>query len=189
MEVSIKRIGNKIKGILIRPASFWKAERIEPTGTPQLYSGYFFPLLLMAGAAEFTGQLLKGSGFFLMYPLMRGMREIILFLLVYLVGVFLSNQLIKAFSGRKDLFAVRRLVAFSLVPMLLVSIVTNLFPFLYVLEILGFYSFFVFMAGADELLDFPENKKGRYILVTLFSNFFIFSFLSILLSRLVTSFI
>lgn len=189
MEVSIKRIGNKIKGILFKPASFWKNERVEPTGIQQLYVTYFFPLLLLAGVAEFTGQLLKGSGFFLMYPLMRGMQEIILFLMMYVVSVFLTNHLIKAFSGKKDLFAVRRLVAFSMVPMLLVSFVTNIFPFLYVLNILGFYSFFVFMSGVEELLDFPDNKKSRYILVTLFSNFFVFSFLSIFLSRLVTSFI
>ncbi len=189
MEVSLKQIGNKVKAILIRPASFWKGERLEPTSMQQLFAGYFLPLLLLTGAAEFTGQLLKGAGFYLMYPLMRGMREIILFLLMYLVSVFLSNQLIKAFGGKKDLNTVRRLVGFSMLPILLVSFVTNLFPFLYVLEILGFYSFFIFMAGAEELLFFPENKKNRYILITLFSNFFVFSFLSIFLSRLVTSFI
>lgn len=189
MEVSIKQIGNKIKTILIRPASFWKSERLEPTGTQHLFAGYFLPLVLLAGAAEFIGQLLKGAGFYLMYPFMRGMREIIFFLLMYVVSVFITNHLIKAFGGKKDLYAVRRLVGFSMVPMLLVSFVTNLFPFLYALEILGFYSFFIFVAGAEELLVFPENKKNRYVLITLFSNLFVFSFLSIILSRLVTSFI
>lgn len=189
MEVSIKQIGNKVKTILIRPASFWKNERLEPTGTQQLFAGYFLPLVLLTGAAEFAGQLLKGAGFYLMYPFMRGMREIILFLLLYVVSVFMANQLIKAFGGKKDLCAVRRLVGFSMVPVLLVSAVTNLFPFLYVLEILGFYSFFVFMTGAEELLIFPDNKKNRYVLITLFAIFFVFSFLSIFLSRLVASFI
>ncbi len=189
MEVSIKQIGNKVKTILIRPASFWKSERLEPTGMQQLFTGYFLPLVLLSGVAEFTGQLIRGAGFYLMYPLMRGMREIILYLLMYIVSVFLANQLIKAFGGKRDLYAVRRLVGFSMLPILLVSFLTNLFPFLYVLEILGFYSFFIFMTGAEELLIFPDNKKSRYILITLFSNFFVFSFLSIFLSRLVTSFI
>jgi hypothetical protein len=189
MEVSIKRIGNKIKALILRPASFWKSERIEPTGTQQLITGYFLPLVLMAGFAEFAGQLLKGSGFYLMFPLMRAMREVLLFLLVFVFSVFLSNQLVKTFGGKKDLPAIRRLVIFSLMPVLLISIVTNLFPFLYVLEILGFYSFFIFMSGVEELLIFPDNKRNRYILIALMSNFFIYSFLSIFLSQLVTSFI
>ncbi len=189
MEVSIGQFGNKIKGLIIRPVSFWKNEKLEPNGTHQLFAGYFLPLLLLVGVAEFAGQLLKGSGFYLMYPFMRALREILLYLLMYVFSVFLSYQLIKPFGGKNNLSAVRKLVAYSLIPVMLVSAVTNLFPFLYILKVLGFYSFFVFMTGVDELLIFPENKRNKYILMTLFANLFIFTFLSIFLSKLATSFL
>jgi hypothetical protein len=187
MEISIRHIGNKAREAVLKPKDFWEDEKINPTNLKQVFVSFYLPLVLLAGIAEFAGQMLRGSGFYLMFPVMRAMREIILFLLLYIVSVFLSNLLIKAFGGEKNLAVVRKLVIFSLIPVLLVSIVTNLFPFLYVLDVAGFYSFFIFLAGVEEMLVFPERKRNRYILTTLMVNFFAFTFLSIFLSRLLTA--
>lgn len=189
MEVSVKQFGHKIKNLILKPAVFWRSEKLQPNGIHQMFIGHFLPLVLLAGAAEFTGQLIKGSGFWLMYPFMLFVREIILFVLMYVFSVFITNQLIKPFGGAMNLTAVRKLVAYSMVPLILVSIVTNLFPFLYVIDILAFYSFFVFFMGVEEMLEFPENKRVRYVMMAFIANFFIFSFLSLFLTRLVTSFL
>ncbi len=181
--------GSKVQMVLLKPGVFWQKEKVAPTGSRYLMAWYFFPLVLLAGVAEFAGKMLWSSGFYLLFPILRSLREIALFLLLYLISIFISNQLIKAFGGNKNLFAVKRIVAFSLAPVILISIITNLFPFLYVLDILGFYSFFIFLAGVETLLEFPGKKYIKYILITLFANFFVYSFLSIFLSGLVTSFL
>ena len=152
MEVSIKQFGNKIKSLILKPGVFWKNEKLQPNGVHQLFVFHFLPIVFLAGAAEFAGQLLKGSGFYLVYPLMRSLREVLLFLLMYAMSVFFTNQLIKPFGGKPNLTAVNKLVAYSLIPVIIVSTVTNLFPFLYVLDALGFYSFFIFITGVEELL-------------------------------------
>ena len=108
--------------------------------------------------------------------------------LQYLIGVYITNELIKTFKGQKDIVSVRKLVLFSMTPFLLVSIVTGLFQFLYVLDILGVYSFYIFWLGANELLDLPKEKKDSYIIITIIVNFFVFSFLSILLSNLLKAY-
>ena len=174
--------GSKVQMVLLKPGVFWQKEKVAPTGSRYLMAWYFFPLVLLAGVAEFAGKMLWSSGFYLLFPILRSLREIALFLLLYLISIFISNQLI-------NLFAVKRIVAFSLAPVILISIITNLFPFLYVLDILGFYSFFIFLAGVETLLEFPGKKYIKYILITLFANFFVYSFLSIFLSGLVTSFL
>jgi hypothetical protein len=189
MEISLRQFSNKIKNLILRPVSFWKNEKLESNGAQQLFTGYFLPLVLLAGAAEFAGQLLKGSGFYLMYPFMLSLREVLLFLFMYGFSVFVTNQLLKPFGGRNNLAVVRKLVAYSLIPVILVSIVTNLFPFLYALQILGFYSFFLFMTGVEVLFDLPVRKRTRYILISILANFFVYSFLSIFLSKMVASFL
>jgi hypothetical protein len=187
MEISMK--GSKVQMVLLKPGIFWQKEKVAPTGSKELLAWYFFPIVLLAGIAEFAGKMLWSTGFYLLYPLLRSLREICLYLLLYIFSVLISNQLIKAFGGKKNLYAVKRIIAFSLAPVILVNIVTNLFPFLYVLEILGLYSFFIFLSGVETLLEFPEKKHIKYILIALFANFFLFSFLSILLSKLVTSYL
>jgi hypothetical protein len=189
MEISLRQLKNKIKNLIIRPVSFWKNEKLEQNGTQQLLAGYFLPLVLLVGAAEFAGQLIRGSGFYLMYPFMLSLREVLLFLLMYGFSVFITRQLIRPFGGRLNLAVVRKLVAYSLIPVMMITVVTNLIPFLYVLQVLGFYGFFVFMAGVEVLVDLPERKRTRYILIAILANFFIFNFLSIFLSKLVASFI
>ena len=82
----------------------------------------------------------------------------------------------------------RNLVIYSLTPFLLVSAVTGLMPFLYVIDILGFYCFYIFWVGAKEILVFPDNKQSSYILLTVVINFFVFSFLSITLSKLLEAY-
>jgi hypothetical protein len=94
----------------------------------------------------------------------------------------------KTFGAEKNAEAARRLVVYSMTPLLLVSIITGLFPFLYVLDILGVYSFYLFWLGAKELLSFPENKEHSYILITIVANFFVFSFLSVFLSKLLNAY-
>lgn len=187
MEISMK--GSKVRMVLLKPAMFWQREKVAPTGLKELLGGYFLPLVLTAGVAEFIGKMLWGSGFYVIFPLMRAMREVLLFMLFYIISVFISNYLIGSFGGKKNLNAVKRLVAYSIAPAILINILTNLFPFLYVLEILGLYSFFIFLAGAEILLEFPGKNHIKYILVTLLVNFVVFSFLSIFLSRLVTEFL
>jgi len=189
MEVSVKQFGHKIKSLILKPAAFWKNEKLQPNGTHQMFLGHFLPLVILAGAAEFIGVLNKVPGFYLVHPFMYFIREILLYVLLYFCSVFITNQLIKPFGGHMNLTAVRKLVTYSLMPLILVSIVTNLFPFLYVLDMLSFYSFFIFIAGVEEMLDLPDNKRIRYVLMTLMANLFIFSFLTLFLSKLVASFL
>jgi len=108
--------------------------------------------------------------------------------LMYFLGVFFTTELMKTFGGEKNVVIARKLVVYSITPILLVSLLTGMFPFLYVLDILGVYSFYLFWVGARELLTFPDNKENSYILIAIVVNFFLFSFLSVFLSKLLNAY-
>lgn len=189
MQVFFARIWDNVKSVILEPVQFWKQKAEEGANSEHVFTRYFLPLVLLASAAVLAGEIIRGSRFYVLFPVMKGLREMVLFLLQYFISVFLTNHLIKAFGGEKNIRAVRQLIVFSLTPFLLASVITGLFPFLYVFDALGLYGFFIFWIGVKELLMFPERKKSGFSLVAILGNFFVFSFLSIFLSKLLSAFL
>lgn len=187
MDFSFSKIVDDIKQLVLHPKGFWQSKKEEEAGSG-LFISKLLPYLLALAVAVFVGEFFKRSDFFLEYPILKAVREVLLFVLQYYIGVFFTKELMKTFGGEKNIEAARKLVIYSMIPLMLVSIVTGLFPFLYVLDIVGIYSFYLFWVGAKELLTFPENKTHSYILIAILVNFFVFSFLSIFLSKLLNAY-
>ncbi|WP_346861251.1 Yip1 family protein [uncultured Draconibacterium sp.] len=187
MDISFSKIVAEVKQLILKPSEFWQ-EKKNSDGDRTTIIAYLLPFLLVLALVVFVGEFFKRTDFFIEYPLLKAVREILLFVLAYIIGVYFTNELIKTFGGEKDIQTARKLVAYSLTPLLLVSMITGLFPFLYVVDILGMYSFYLFWVGAKELVTLPENKAHSYILITIVVNFFVFSFLSILLSKLLNAY-
>jgi len=188
MAFTFSRLFKNIKEILINPRDFWADKKQSSNAPSGLWWEFFIPLVVAVAISVFVGEFFRRSDFFVEYPVLKAVKAIMLFLFQYLVSVFLTNELIKTFGGEKDLIAVRKLVIYSMTPLLLVSAITGLFPFLYVMDILGIYSFYIFWLGAKELLILPDNKQNSYILITIVVNFFVFGFLSLFLSRLLMAY-
>jgi hypothetical protein len=188
MAFSFSALFKSSRDILVKPKDFWKAKKDNPATPIELWWGYFIPLLILVALSVFVGEFFRRNDFFVEYPVLKALKVIVLFFLQYLISVFFTNELIKTFGGEKDLLSVRRLIVYSMTPLLLVSVITGLFPFLYVMDILGIYSFYIFWLGAKELLVIPDNKQNSYILITIVVNFFVFGFLSLFLSGLLLAY-
>lgn len=184
MEFTFSNLVNRVKEIILTPKIFWTTTKNEQENQAELFSGFLIPLLLMVSAAVFLGEFFRSTHFYMGFAILKAIREMVLFLLQYFIAVYFTNTLMKTFGAEKNIEIARRLVAYSLTPFFLVSMVTGLFQFLYALDILGVYSFYIFWIGGRELLEFPEQKRDSYLIITIVVNFFIFSFLSILLSKL-----
>lgn len=188
MEFSFSNIIAQVKELLFTPKEFWQAQKDKEESGAKLWLTYMLPILLAVAVAVFIGEFFRRTDFFIEYPLLKALREVVLFILMYFLGVFFTTELMKTFGGEKNVVIARKLVVYSITPILLVSLLTGMFPFLYVLDILGVYSFYLFWVGARELLTFPDNKENSYILIAIVVNFFLFSFLSVFLSKLLNAY-
>ena len=186
--IQISVILDKIRGIVFDPKSFWKLQKEKNEGLAVLLGSYFIPVLLIVVLVVFLGEFFRSAHFYGMFALLKAIRKFILFLLAFFTSVYISNILIKTFGGEKNIKLTRQLIAYSFTPILLVSLVTGLFPFLYPLDILGVYSFYIFWVGGKELLTLPEQKRDSYLVLAIVVNFVIFSILSIILTQLLTAF-
>ena len=184
MELSYKNIIAQTKELIFNSDEFWKRKSTCKEGVREVLVMYLLPVLLVAAIAVFIGEFFRRTDFFIEYPLLKALREVLLFVLQYYVGIFFTTELMKTYGGEKDKEAARKLVGYSFVPFMLASIVTGLFEFLYVLDILGLYGFYLFWQGAKVLVKLPEHKAHSYIVITIVVNFFTFSFFSWFLGRL-----
>jgi len=188
MGFTLREITDMIIMVILRPKEFWNKQKIEGVSRERLLVNYFFPLVLLVAAGVFTGELISSNSLYAGFALLKAVREIILFVLIYYLAFFLTRELIKILIGEKNRQIARKLVLFSLTPMLLVSFITGLFQFLYILDILSLYSFYIFWIGINELLFIKEQKQKIYIFSVIIMYFILFSLLSIILSKLLTAY-
>lgn len=184
MKISFSEMTGKIKEIVISPKTFWKLQKEKDEDLSIVLASYFFPLLLIVVVVVFLGEFLRSAHFYVVFALLKALREFALFTISFFTIVYFSNTLLKSFGGEKSIKRVQQLIAYSFTPFLLVSLVTGLFPFLYAIDVLGLYSLYIFWIGGKELLTLPEQKQDSYLLLTAVVSFLIFSLLSIILSKL-----
>lgn len=188
MAISFSKITSQIKEVILNPRDFWVSKKDQDESQAKLLAGYFLPVLLVVAVVVFLGEFFRSPHFYMGYAVLKAVREVLLFVLEYYLAVFFATQLMKTFGSEKNIVVARKLIVYSSTPLLLVSMVTGLFPFLYVLDILGLYSCYIFWVGVGKLLVFPEQKRNSYTIITIVVNFFVFSFLSVFLSKLLTAY-
>jgi len=186
MKFSFTDLFDLVKEIILNPVSFWNSRREVRENQVVLFVQFLMPMIIAATIAVFLGEFFSSSHFYMGFAVLKALRETVLFISTYFLAVYFTNELMKSFGAEKNIDISRQLVAYSMTPLILVSMVTGLFRFLYVLEIAGMYGFYIFWIGARELLAVPEQKKDSFIIITIVVNFLVFSFLSILLSKLLT---
>ncbi len=180
----IKSLIAKIQFILLSPRNFWVEEKETCYRSGKLFAGFYLPLVGVASLAVFIGAWFGSEPSYIGYALLKGLRELVLFILLYGLFLFMIHRLLPFFDGEKNLPAVRKLVVFSLTPYLLISGITGLFPALYVLEVLGLYSVYLFYTGVQELLSLPARKKRQFIGVSVLLGLCVVVFLSVSLWKI-----
>ena len=170
--------------LIINPRAFWRIRIDAQENQEELFKNLLFPLLGAVSAAVFLGEFFRSDYFRIWIALLWVIREIFLFATLYFVGVYGTFELIKYLGYEVKIESLQRLVAYSLVPFLLVSIVTGLFPFFYFLDIFGIYGFYIFLMGGRKLLLIPKEKRDNIMLKIMAANWIVFGLLSFATAKL-----
>lgn len=173
--------------LIATPNQFWKEEPKEESAK-EIFRNFFLPLVVLAGVAIFLGELITSSEFLFSYAMARSLREIFSYILQYFLSVYVLNELMTSFGGMKNRLAISRLVAYSLLPLLVVSFLTGLFPALYVLNVLSLYGIFLFVLGIKGSLELPETNKNKYAMIAFLLVFLILLILDVFSWKLLQAF-
>jgi len=172
--------------LTLNPRAFWKLHENNRETQDELLKNLLLPLLGTVASAVFLGEFFRSDYFRIWVALLWVIREIFLFAAIYFVGVYGTKELMKYFGYEEKSETLQKLVAYSLVPFLLVSIVTGLFPFFKLLDIFGIYGFYIFLMGGRRLLLLPKEKRDNVILKIIAANWIVFGLLSFTTAKLLT---
>jgi len=182
--ILILEINVLVQEMIFNPRTFWKSRSEISETQDELFKNLLFPVLAVVCTAVFFGEFFRSDYFRIWVALLWVIREILLFAALYFVGVYGTNELMKYFGYEEKIEPLQKLVAYSMVPFMLVSVVTGFFPFFYFLDIFGIYSFYIFTMGSNRLLSIPKEKRGNIILKIIAVNWIVFGLLSFALARL-----
>ena len=172
------------KEIIINPIEFWRKQKDINEDPAALLKSLVFPLLAAVLLAVFLGGFFRGDYFGVGISLLWVTREIILLSILYFGGVFITRELVRRFGYDVEIPVLQKLVSYSLVPHMVVSVVTGFLPFFFFLDVFGIYSLYVFWLGARKLLPFPKETRDKYIIRIMAATWAVFAVASLLLAKI-----
>lgn len=162
-----KFLFNSIKNILTTPRSYWNTIQTEQTSEKVIRNSLILPLIFIVSVAVITGSLIFiNTELSAVYSILQGIKSFVLLLAVVYSTSFILKEITYPLDLGRDFTIAFRLVAFSLVPFLLCSIVSSVFESLLFINILGLYGLYVFWTGAIIFLNPPQHKRMPMLIAT-----------------------
>ncbi len=166
---------NRIKKIIISPATEWDKIKDEVTVNQDLILKYVLPLTILSGIATFIKYAFFGikTPFLgtITFPIGTSIVQGIISTLAPILGViiaaFIINMLAESFNSKKDLNRAFKLVVYSFTPALVAGIISSISFYLSWIVIFGLYGIYLLWIGIDKMMETPEDKKLIYIIVSI----------------------
>jgi len=178
---------HEINQLLFEPKKFW-SERPHQGDPDNIVSQMFTPLVFVVGLAVFLGEIINSVEILWSYAFFRAIREIASYFLQFIIAVPVLAALLKNFGGTQNRTVVRVVLACTLVPFLLASLITALFPALYIISITGLYGFYIFVLGVLSQFEIPKENQTRYVILAILLIILIFGLVNIICWRLFQAF-
>jgi hypothetical protein len=174
-------LGERVKGILLKPRQEWQTISGEATTIPELYKTYVAVLAAIGPVATIIGMSIVGMrlpsvGSFRM-PITTSIASGIVHYILTLVGVYVLALIIDGlaprFSGEKNINQAFKVAAYSHTPGWVVGILW-IIPSLSPLGILGLYGLYLLYLGLPVLMKSPQEKSLGYTVAVIIAAIVIF---------------
>lgn len=165
--MDIRWIINKVKNIVVQPAKEWKTIGEDKNDYNFHVKQFALPLIIALSAASLINLGLLQKGF--------SVKDAFLFAIIdfasYFLGMYFSSLIISyiapTFQAVNDKTTAFKFIIYASTPMYLASLVTNLVPSLFFLNIFYLYTIYLLWLGSDLLLKTPEKNKLGFVIVTM----------------------
>ena len=180
-------IVERVKRILVSPATEWPVIAAESTPTAALITGYVLPLAGLSAVAAFIGNSIVGVSLPMMgatyrVPVSTGIGMAIWTVIMAVAGVFICAYVINAFAptfgaAKSDTQALK-VAAYSFTPAWVAGVL-QILPVLGLLAIIGaLYAIYLLYLGLGIVMRAPEDKTVGYTAVVLIVVFIVMFVLS-----------
>ena len=168
--MNIKKIRKIIFRIIISPKQEWEIINSEKFNISELIF-LFITLLSISSLSLFLGFVLNiGFKLGINFILSKVAFFALTYAIWFVLNIFLLNYILNFFDKKNKLINIFKIVSFSSVILLLVSIITNLFvdsSHLFITFLSEVLSVYIFVTGISVIYKFNDNQ--RFIIATIYS--------------------
>jgi hypothetical protein len=159
---------DRAKNILLKPKEEWEVIASEPPNTGAILTGYVLPFVVLAAALMILMTVLFGGMDGLIMGVAVGLMLAVIVVISVLLNAFVINALAPNFDSQKDMGRAVQLVAYSITPQLVGSVLLAI-PILgfLIFSISGFYSIYLMYLGFTPIMKTPQDKVVVYMIVAL----------------------
>ncbi|HEX3235438.1 MAG TPA: Yip1 family protein [Gemmatimonadales bacterium] len=184
---------DRVKAILLTPATEWQVIDGEATTPGQLYAGYIAPLAAIGPIAGVIGFSVFGfrvpfTGTVWRVPIGTALAGAVVRYVLTLIAVYVLALIIDAlaptFDGTKSQMQALKVAAYSSTASWVAGIFAVL-PALSVLGILGLYSIYLLYLGLPVLMKAPKEKAMGYTVVVILAGIVLFMIIGAVAGRFV----
>ena len=181
-----RALTNRVRNILLHPASEWTVIEAEPSTIRSIFANYVCILAAIPPLATAIGSLAFGRVAFglssrpgVLSVLVAAVVQYILSVASVFILALVAEAVAPMFGGRKDRTQAVKLAAYSATASWLAGIF-YIVPAVSPLAIVGLYSLYLFYLGAPKLMKPAEDKALLYTAVVIVSAFVLMILVSLL---------
>jgi hypothetical protein len=172
--------------LIIYPKHFWKKFNALQQEGQSAFNQYFVPGIIVVFLSVVIGEVLFNSVYGVLWfdILVKAVRKILVlsfvFVLSYVILYHVSHK--KGIPIEKNVS--RRIIIYSMTPVLYASVVTGLFPFLGFLGLFSFYSLYLICLAMCELYDIKLQRNASYVAMLISGIFIGYAVIYIIFTKL-----
>lgn len=172
--------------LIIRPKQQWIKVINDKRKEQGVFLNLFFPGLILILVTVLLGSFLFEStyGFLFKYAVIKSVRAVLLVFTTFITSTLILYEVSRWYKVPIDFETSRRLVVYSMLPYVFITIICGLFPFLTFLRLASFYSFYLLYSGLVTIYNINPYRKIAYLSVLFISMLLAFILVSYFLSLL-----
>ena len=172
-QVSVNRLVERVKAILLRPRTEWPVIADEASTAQDIYLRYVAPLVAIGVIASFIGNVVVGMPVPLLGTIRLGIGAALGGAIVHFVLSFISvfviamivDALAPTFGGTKDPLRALKVTAYSFTPGWVAAILTILPMLGFLAALISLYGLYLMYLGLPVLMRAPNDKALGYTVV------------------------
>ncbi len=152
------------KELIISPREFWAKQKEEGVKNSVATRVYLLTIIFTS-IADFLGELFWSKSFLWSYAIGSSLRTMVSYIVFWFIAGFLIKKLAENYGAKTEKGVISSTLAYAMLPTLIISVIVNLIPGLYPLNVLGLYSLYLFYEGVASCFNLPKENLSRYVLL------------------------
>lgn len=172
--------------LILYPKKFWAKFNVLQQEGQSAFNQYFVPGIIVVFISVVIGEVLFNSVYGVLWfdILVKAVRKILVLSFVFILSYFILYRVSRMKGIPIEKIVSRRIVIYSMTPVLYASAVTGLFPFLSFLGLFSFYSLYLVCLAMCELYDIKLQRNASYVAMVMSGIFIGYAVIYVILTKL-----